>query len=67
METLTPPKERTDWFSRNTNRRGWIKWATNERVCICFSTRDRNATKIHSLEDFLRLYRCKKEEDALRK
>ncbi len=49
-------QERTSWKSRTTRRKGWIRWATKEKVCICLSPTNRDATKVHSREDFLRLY-----------
>lgn len=52
------PKELTDWVSvQYPTRKGWIKWATKDKVCICFSETNRDATKTHTLENFLRLYK----------
>lgn len=59
---LKQPKELTTWYSAITHRKGWIKWATPYKVCLCFSATDRLKTKTYELEDFLRLYHSQAEE-----
>jgi hypothetical protein len=50
-------KERTEWVSTTSARKGWVRWAGKYKVCICFSKTDRNAMKIYHVEDFLRIYK----------
>lgn len=59
---LKQPKELTNWYSAITHRKGWVKWATPYKVCLCFSATDRLKTKTYELEDFLRLYHSQAEE-----
>jgi len=37
-------------------RRGTVLWATEARVCLEYSETHNRARKVHSLQDFVRLY-----------
>lgn len=48
--------ELTEWRSKATARKGWVKYATKEKVKICFTKSSLENFKVHTREDFLRLY-----------
>lgn len=54
------PKELTTWVSKTTARKGWIKFATPTHVKICFRKGSLDHYKVHSREDFMRLYEKEK-------
>lgn len=49
-------KEHSEWVSKKSRRKGWIKYATPTHVKICFTPSSLENFKVHTREDFLSFY-----------
>jgi hypothetical protein len=48
--------ERSEWVSKKSRRKGWIKYATATHVKICFTSSSVENFKVHTRKDFLGFY-----------
>lgn len=48
--------ERSEWKSKTCARKGWVLWTHRGKVKICFTNSRIENFKVHTKEDFLRLY-----------